>query len=57
VFKSNYALFQAQFVVQHHIKKNSKQLPLAAESAYIDGTLDSVMDNKKGIQQRIVQVM
>ena len=46
VFEINSSTFHAQYVSQHHAKKNKHEYPLAAEivlcSTYMDDSMDSV---------------
>ena len=54
VFGMNSSPFLAQFVLQHHAKKNKPDFPLAAEtidkSTYMDDSMDSVQFEIQGTQ-------
>ena len=54
VFGMNSSPFGAQFVSQEHAKRNKSSFPMAAESVlkstYMDDTMDSTKDDKKGVQ-------
>ena len=52
VFGVNSSPFQAQFVLQHHARKNIDEFPMAAEtvlrSTYMDDSMDSVSNEEQG---------
>jgi len=54
VFGINSSPFQAQFVSQTHAEKHKDELPLVEEavskSTYMDGSMDSVLDNSQSIE-------
>ena len=54
VFGINSSPFQTQFVSQTYAEKHKDELPVAAEavskSAYMDDSMDSVLDDSQGIE-------
>ena len=52
VFGVNSSPFQAQFVLQHHVRIYLQKFPIAAEtilkSTYMDDSMDSVLNEDKG---------
>ena len=62
VFGINSSPFHAQYVSQHHAKKNKNEYPLAAEivlcSTYMDDSMDSVKTCDEAIKlYKVIRVM